>query len=477
MSEITSVIPDEDDGRKRLHLRRIGLRVANGVDVGATAEFDHDVIRIGAQEGNHFVLTDSTVSRRHAEITRTPEGLVLRDLGSRNGTFVGAVRIKEVYLGDIRSFRVGRTEMEFELLDEVVDIVPARETTYENIVGQSVAMRETFSVIDRVARTELTVLVTGETGSGKELVSRAIHQRSPRKSGPLVVFDCGAVARSLVESELFGHVRGAYTGAVADRPGVFEQANGGTIFLDELGELPLELQPTLLRVLEQREVRRVGDRKVRSVDVRVVAATNRDLQALVKEGKFREDLYYRLAVVEIGLPPVRERLEDLPMLIEHILGTASFEHSVRGVTLDVLQLFEAYHWPGNVRELRNTLLRAIPFCAGDLIDMQALPAALKVERPAPAARSSEGSSEAGESSEPSFDNLSETGGTPSLEGLSLKEAKDRLNDAFEKRYLQDLLERCEGNLSKAARDAGVDRKTIARMLKRHGIQSSAKGGD
>jgi two-component system nitrogen regulation response regulator GlnG len=165
------------------------------------------------------------------------------------------------------------------------------------------------------------------------------------------------------------------------------------------------------------------------------------------------------------------------MLIEHLLAGASFEHSVRGVTLDVLQLFEAYHWPGNVRELRNTLLRAIPFCAGDLIDMQALPAALKVERPAPAARSSEGSSEAGESSEPSFDNLSETGGTPSLEGLSLKEAKDRLNDAFEKRYLQDLLERCEGNLSKAARDAGVDRKTIARMLKRHGIQSSAKGGD
>src|SRR5262249_55761365 len=156
MSEITSVIPDDDPRKRQLHLRRIGLRVANGVDVGATAEFDHDVIRIGAQEGNHFVLTDSTVSRRHAEITRTPEGLVLRDLGSRNGTFVGSVRIKEVYLGGERQFRVGRTEMEFDLLDEVVDIVPARETNFESIVGQSVAMRETFSVIDRVARTELT---------------------------------------------------------------------------------------------------------------------------------------------------------------------------------------------------------------------------------------------------------------------------------------------------------------------------------
>ena len=456
MPEITSVIPDTDTSSKQLRLRRIGLRVTAGVDTDNAAEFDHDVIRIGShQDGNHFLLTDSTVSRRHAEITRTPEGLVLRDLGSRNGTFVGEVRIKEVYLGDVRSFRVGKTEMSIELLDEVIDIVPTMETMFEGIVGQSVAMRETFAVIERVARTELTVLVTGETGSGKELVSRAIHQRSPRRGGPFVVFDCGSVARNLIESELFGHVRGAFTTAVQDRAGVFEQANGGTIFLDELGELPIELQPALLRVLEQREVRRVGDRKVRSIDVRVVAATNRDLQVLLKEGKFREDLYYRLAVVEIGLPPVRERIEDLPMLIEHLLQSAPFEHSVRGITPDVLQLCQAYHWPGNVRELRNTLLRAIPFCEGDLIDMQALPEALKAgnsERAAPKPEQMPGLP------------------LPNAD-LSLREAKDRLIEAFERRYLEDLLERCEGNLSKAARDAGVDRKTIQRMLKRHGIRA------
>ncbi|MEQ1505155.1 MAG: sigma 54-interacting transcriptional regulator [Myxococcota bacterium] len=469
MHEITSVIPDADPNRKQLHLRRIGLRVTEGVDAGQTAEFDHDVIRIGAhQEGNHFLLNDTTVSRRHAEITRTPEGLVLRDLNSRNGTFVGGLRIKEVYLGDERSFRVGKTEMSFELLDEVVDIVPARETMFENIVGQSVAIRETFSVIERVARTELTVLVTGETGSGKELVSRAIHQRSPRRGGPFVVFDCGAVARNLIESELFGHERGAFTGAVTSRAGVFENANGGTIFLDELGELPLELQPALLRVLEQREVRRVGDRKVRPVDVRVVAATNRDLQALVKDGKFREDLYYRLAVVEISLPPVRERIEDLPMLIEHLLRSATFDHSVRGVTPDVLQLLSSYHWPGNVRELRNTLLRAIPFCEGDLIDMQALPEALRVG-PSEALRS--GAPQAAAAVPRPGAGLA---GLPLPDGeLSLKEAKDRLIEAFERRYLEDLIERCEGNLSKAARDAGVDRKTIARMLKRHGIGVSS----
>jgi transcriptional regulator with PAS, ATPase and Fis domain len=459
MPEITSVIPDPDSGRRQLHLRKIGLTVTSGVDSGLSAAFDHDVIRIGAQEGNHFLLTDTTVSRRHAEITRTPEGLVLRDLGSRNGTFAEERRIKEIYLGDTDMFRVGKTEMKVQLLDEVVDIVPTQETMFEGIVGQSVAMRETFAVIERVARTELTVLVTGETGSGKELVSRAIHARSPRKGGPFIVFDCGAVARNLIESELFGHERGAFTTAVTSRPGVFEQANGGTIFLDELGELPYELQPNLLRVLEQREVRRVGDRKVRPVDVRVVAATNRNLQDMIKEGKFREDLYYRLAVVEIGLPPIRDRIEDLPMLIEYLLRSAPFEHSVRGVAPDVLQLCQSYRWPGNVRELRNTLLRAIPFCDGDLIDMQALPEALRAEPVR------------GEAEPEEMVGLP----LPNTD-LSLREAKDRLIDAFERRYLEDLLDRVEGNLSKAARDAGVDRKTIQRMLKKHGIPSDRGGG-
>jgi len=452
MPEITSVI-DVDPSRKQLHLRRIGLRVVDGPDESSYAEFDHDVVRIGAADGNHFLLTDTTVSRRHAEITRTADGIVLRDLGSTNGTFLGAVRIREVFLGENRTFRVGKTEMEFTVLDEVVDIVPAEETRFEAMVGRSVAMRETFAVLDRVGRTELTVLVTGETGTGKELVSRAIHLRSPRRDGPFVVFDCGAVARNLIESELFGHERGAFTGAVSSRAGVFEQAHGGTIFLDELGELPLELQPALLRVLEQREVRRVGDRRVRSVDVRVVAATNRDLQQLVKEGRFREDLYYRLAVVEVHLPPLRDRPEDFALLVEHLLETANFEHSVRGIAPDVEQLFSAYHWPGNVRELRNTLLRAIPFCEGDLIDMQALPEALL-----------EGTKEGG-APEEAVDALP----LPAAD-LSLREAKDRLIQAFERRYLEDLLDRCDGNLSKAARDAGVDRKTISRMLKRHGIR-------
>lgn len=456
MPEITSVILETDPGR-RLRLRRIGLKVVDGPDEGHEDQFDHDVIRIGQAEGNHFVLTDDTVSRRHAEISRTADGIVLRDLGSTNGTFVEQVRIKEVFLGERRTFRVGKTELEFQVLDEVVDIVPTQQTRFENLVGQSLQMREMFAILERVARTELTVLVTGETGTGKELVSRAIHDRSSRSEGPFVVFDCGAVARNLIESELFGHERGAFTGAVAARAGVFEQAHGGTIFLDELGELPLDLQPALLRVLEQREVKRIGDRRVRQVDVRVVAATNRNLQDRVAEGQFREDLYYRLAVVEVPLPPLRHRTEDLPLLIEHLLTTANFEHSVKGCTPDVITLFDQYHWPGNVRELRNTLLRAIPFCDGDLIDLQALPDSLRADAAAPP-----------KPAEPEGDLA-----VPLPSGnLSLKEAKEQLIDAFERRYLEDLLNRCEGNVSRAARDAGVDRKTIARMLKRHGIRSS-----
>lgn len=435
--------------------------VTAGTDVGLEVVLDRDLIRIGSREGNEILLTDDTVSRNHAEVVRTPGGMLLRDLGSTNGTFMGPVRIKEVYLGENRRFRVGKTEIEFTPEDEVIDIVAASATRFEGLVGRSVAMREVFSILDRVAPTELTVLVTGETGTGKELVSRAIHTRSRRKNGPFVVFDCGAVARNLVESELFGHEKGAFTGAVAARAGVFEQAHGGTIFLDELGELPIELQPALLRVLEQREVRRVGDRKVRPVDVRVVAATNRDLQALVAAGQFRQDLYYRLAVVEVELPALRERLEDLDLIIDHVLAHAPFEHQMRGVAPEVRRVFEAWRWPGNLRELRNVVLRAIPFSDGSFIGLDALPDALQI---APDALPE---LQPGDAEEP-------TGSTAPLAGLpgadrSFKEAKDALLESFERYYLEDLIQRSEGNLSKAARLAGVDRKTIARMLKRHGI--------
>ena len=453
MLEITSVIQDHG-GRRQLHLRRMHFRVIDGPDKGLEGEFQADVIRIGTLDGSHIRLTDSTVSRKHAEVIHTPHGILLRDLDSTNGTFVGPVRVREVYVGEARRFKVGKTEIEFANNAEVVDIVPAAATHFEGLVGTSVAMREVFSVLERVARTELTVLLSGETGTGKELVSRAIHERSARKGKPFVVFDCGAVARNLVESELFGHERGAFTGAVSSRAGVFEQADAGTIFIDELGELPLELQPALLRVLEQREVRRVGDRRVRPVDVRVVAATNRNLQREVEKGRFREDLYYRLAVVELELPPLRNRHEDFALLARYLLKTAPFEHKVVDCSDEVMRLFEAWRWPGNVREFRNVLLRAIPFSDGSIIGIDALPEALRQHDIEPGKTTLE----------------PERGVALPDADLSFKEAKDQLLEAFERHYLEELLDRCEGNLSLAARMAGVDRKTVSRMLKRHGIR-------
>jgi transcriptional regulator with GAF, ATPase, and Fis domain len=412
---------------------------------------ERDVIHIGSLDSVDIVLNDATVSRRHAEILRTKDGVILRDLGSTNGTFVGPVRVKEVYLAPDTHFRVGRTEMVFTPIDEIIDVEPSSEANFEGLVGNSVAMREVFGILERVAPTDLTVLICGETGTGKELASRAVHSRSGRCDRPLVVFDCGAAPDNLIESELFGHRRGAFTGAVEARPGVFEQADGGTIFLDEIGELPLELQPKLLRVLEQREVRRVGGTKTKSIDVRVVAATNRNLREEVEKGRFREDLYYRLAVVEISLPPLRERMEDLLPLAEHLLASAPHNSRVHQISPEVCAVFGSYHWPGNVRELNNVVERAIPFSDGTEINMDALPDALRT----------------GTTGRHQKFVTPQLAKVPSE--LPFKDAKDQLVEAFERQYLVDLIERHGGNVSRAARAADMDRKSITRLMKKHGI--------
>ncbi len=456
MSEITSTIASA--GSRQIHLRRARLACVEGANAGGNWQIERDVIRIGAREDNDVRLTDTTVSRLHAEIVRGREGTILRDLGSTNGTFVGPVRVKEVYLAPDTRFRVGNTHLVYSPADEIIDVVPSQNDRFEGLVGRGIAMREVFGILERVAPTDLTVLVTGETGTGKELVSRAIHNRSNRKNKPFVVFDCGAAPETLVESELFGHERGAFTGAIAAREGLFEVADTGTIFIDEIGELPLELQPKLLRVLEQREVRRVGSTKVRHVDVRVVAATNRNLRDEVAAGRFREDLYYRLAVVEIRLPALRERKEDLPLLVEHLLHRSEHNNArggrgVRGLSPEVRALFESYHWPGNVRELANVIERALPFSDGSLITLDALPEALRAARPtvAPVPRPTLPADTA-------------------ISSLPLKDAKDALIEEFEKQYLIDLIERHDGNVSRAARTAGMDRKSITRLLKKHQIR-------
>jgi len=421
---------------------------------------ERDVIHIGSAKTADIVLTDPTVSRHHAEIRRGQDGVILRDLGSTNGVFVGHVRAKEVYLGPDTHFRVGRTELVFTPADEIIDVAPSSADHFENLIGSSVAMREVFGILERVAPTDLTVMITGETGTGKELASRAVHQVSKRAQGPFVVFDCGAAPDNLIESELFGHQRGAFTGAVDARPGVFEMSHGGTIFLDEIGELPLDLQPKLLRVLEQREVRRVGATKTKTVDVRVVAATNRNLREEVDAGRFREDLYYRLAVVEMVMPPLRDRMEDLDVLAHHLLKRSSHNTRVQEIATDVLQIFRSYHWPGNVRELNNVIERALPFSDGTIITIDALPEALKGTEPLPQQKTEADPQNSSPASKPAS-------------SLPFKDAKDQLVEAFERQYLVDLLERHDGNVSRAARVADMDRKTITRLMKKHGITRSS----
>ncbi|HEY7677282.1 MAG TPA: sigma-54 dependent transcriptional regulator [Candidatus Methylomirabilis sp.] len=318
---------------------------------------------------------------------------------------------------------------------------------FENIIGRSLAMTEVYEVIKKVASSEANILVLGESGTGKELIARCLHANSRRGEKAFIPVDLASLPENLLESELFGHEKGAFTGAHATRPGLFEYAQGGTVFLDEIAELSPNLQGKLLRVLQERQVRRVGGNRIIEVDVRVISATNRDVQSAVTKGTFREDLYYRLNVISIPLPPLRERKGDVPLIAYHYLQryAAASGKEIRGIAPEALDLLESYHWPGNVRELQNVIERAVVLTEADQIRLQDLPEHLR-SRPAP-----EG---------------------PPLKDLPLKAAKAEWARSFERTYLADLLRRHGGNISQAAKAAGVDRKTIHRLLKRHSLSPS-----
>jgi pSer/pThr/pTyr-binding forkhead associated (FHA) protein len=295
-----------------VNLRRCKLIITKGAQRGSEFVVGGDVVRIGKATDNDLVISDETVSRNHFEIVRDGKGYLVRDLQSTNGTFLDGAEIKEAYLRAGSVVGAGAVELKFTPFEERIEILPSEREQLGEMVGRSTAMREIFGLIERIAPTDATVLIEGETGTGKDMVARTLHLLSRRKDAPFVVVDCGAVAGTLIESELFGHEKGAFTGAVSARQGAFELASGGTVFLDELGELSLDLQPKLLRVLEQRELRRVGGAKTQKVDLRVIAATRKDLRSEVEKGKFREDLYFRLNVVPITAPALRDRKEDVP---------------------------------------------------------------------------------------------------------------------------------------------------------------------
>jgi len=361
------IVPD------RLSVQEAHLVVLDGELAGKEIPCGAVPIRIGSALDGQLVLKgDPSVSRRHAIVETTQGGLLVRDLGSTNGTFVDDVRVKEAYLQPGCVVRVGLTRMRLEVLQRKEAVPASQDPRFGHLVGKSPKMRQLFTLLSWVAPTEATVLISGPTGTGKELVARSIHEASPRKEGPYVVLDCGSLDPQLISSELFGHEPGSFTGATARRIGVFEQARGGTLFIDEVGELPVDLQPKFLRVLESREVKRLGSNQPVPVDVRIVAATNRQLDQMVLKGAFREDLYYRLCQVQVALPPLDERREDLPLLVEALLARMSGSGAAHRIAPDALEFLVAGSFPGNVRQLRNIVERAAMIAQGPSIELQHL---------------------------------------------------------------------------------------------------------
>jgi len=408
-----------------------------------TIVFEGDVCRIGSHASNDVVLDDRAVSRFHCRIVRDEDGWRVVDAGSTNGTFIEGVKIRDADLHDDATLAVGdsrvRVRRDASMGSTAVPDLPA----FGQMIGESVAMRKLFGLLERVAASDVHVLIEGESGTGKELVAAEIIQRGRRAEGPFVVVDCGAISPSLVESELFGHVRGAFTGAERDRIGAFEAANGGTVFLDEVGELPEALQPKLLRALEAREIRRMGETRMRRIDVRVVAATNRDLEREVNKGRFREDLYFRLAVVRVRVPALRERLGDLPFLVRAFLAIIDPRQAEgRLFPPEVLAEMARHDWPGNVRELRNYVERSVVMRAAAPADTYSAHPIKIVEEEAP----------------------------PSSRTMNYRQAKDAAVNAFERGFVASLLSSTGGNLSKAARTAGMDRMYLHRLVQKHSLK-------
>jgi transcriptional regulator with GAF, ATPase, and Fis domain len=457
-----------------VHLRKCKLITQVG---GRAREhvFEGSSISIGAMEDNDLVVSDDTVSRYHCKIVQEETGYLLVDLGSTNGTFINRVRIKEGYLKPGCTIGLGNTEIKFHAADEKVEIVPSKKEQLGDMVGKHVKMRELYAVIEKIAPTSTTVVIEGETGTGKEVVAQTIHKLSQRAAGPMMVFDCGAVPDNLIESELFGHEKGSFTGAIMTRQGLFEMAHGGTLFLDELGELPLDLQPKLLRALEQREIRRVGSNKPIKVDVRIVAATNRNLEEEVKAGRFRQDLFYRLSVVRLFLPPLRERVEDIALLVKSFLAQASYNRRpdgtprVTGISRAAMDLLSAYRWPGNVRELVNTIERAVSFAESELIEPRDLPETVRGESMAPQRASASAPMSLMPGAQPSA-LMPDSDST-------FKDAKERWVSSFERDYILTLLKKNKGNISHAAREADIDRKYFRKLMRKYGIEGGADDDD
>jgi two-component system response regulator GlrR len=443
---LTEAVARPDLGpREAPRATRFGLEVlarADGTVTPVRWDGAEAVCTIGSHPSNSLVLDDRSVSRFHAEVRADGSSVRLVDTDSTNGSVVDGVRVTGAYLRDGSVVELGRVSLRVSLSGDRVALPLSTSERFGSLVGRSPAMRAVFALLERAAKSDATVLVEGETGTGKEAVAESLHAASTRKAAPFVVVDLSSIPANLVESELFGHERGAFTGAHARRIGAFEAASGGTIFLDELGELPADLQPKLLRVLEQRTVRRVGSNERIAIDVRVVAATNRALRRMVNEGTFRSDLYFRLAVLRTELPPLRERPDDLPLLVAALLDGLDASGTDRARLLEpaFLQRLANGAWPGNVRELRNHIERCL---------------VMEMELPV----------EGG----PALESARSTERSAIDTSLSYAQARELAIASFEREYLPALVRKHGGNVSRAARESGIDRAYLHRLLRRHGL--------
>jgi two-component system nitrogen regulation response regulator GlnG len=420
----------------------VKLVVVSGPDFGKQLVLRDGLYRVGKTAGMDLVLTDPAVSREHLHVEVLHAAVRFKDNKSSNGSFCRGMRFDLVEVKPGAVIRIGRTELQVAGAKEPPPIRPSESTSFGALVGESLVMRQVFALLERAAAGGADVLLQGETGTGKDLAAEGLHERGSRANKPFVICDLAAMAPTLIESELFGHVRGSFTGAITDRAGAFERADGGTIFLDEVGDLPLELQPRLLRALERRQIKRVGGDRYETVDLRVVAATHRRLDEEVKAGRFREDLYHRLAMVTVMLPPLRDRLEDMPILIDTILKRLQVAAKRDAfMTPSTQLLLRVYDWPGNIRELRNVIERAVK---------------LGTEPAVP---------------EKSTDRRGENKARATAD-LPFKEAKEQLVGAFERDYLADLMRRCDHNVSLAAREADIARVYLHRLLQKHGLTKS-----
>jgi len=400
---------------------------------------------LGSDEKCDLVLHDSSVSRQHTQVSIVEGGIEVEDLNSTNGTFSRGQRVHKVMLRYGSRLTLGRCNIDILPLTGSKGAPVSSRDGYGGLIGSSMPLRRLYAFMERLENSDAPVLIHGESGTGKELCARAIHDHSARAKKPYVVIDCANMQRDLVRSEIFGHSEGSFTGADRDKPGAFEVANGGTVFLDEIGELQLELQPNLLRVLETGQIQRVGESKPRNVNVRVIAATHRNLAEQVEAGKFRQDLFYRLAVVQLTLPSLREIIEDIPRIAHHFAKDLS-SGRISELPESVTQLMMGYAWPGNVRELRNAVHR--------LLSLGTLGIAGDMEEPVwlePTPTDSRSQPNAGK-------DLGD-----------YKKARENALSEFESAYLNDLLAQNDGNISAAAKEAGIDRKHLRDLLKRHGL--------